>query len=64
MIEYLATCRTIADVPKGATLVAVNGRSVVAMCEGCGNPVYEGTEYTAWVDGLYTHKRCPKRRTP
>ena len=64
MIEYLATCKRIGDVPVGATLVSVNGKQVVAICEGCGGPIYESTQYTAWADGPYTHKRCPKRVKP
>ena len=58
MIEYVATCRRLSDVPIGAEVINVNGRAVVATCEGCGGFIYEGTKYTSWSDGPYTHKRC------
>ena len=61
MIEYIATCSRMGQVPEGARLVRVNGRYVVALCERCGKPVYECTEYTSWADGPYTHKKCPRR---
>lgn len=60
MIEYIASCKSMGQVPEGARLVSVNGRDVVAICEHCGKPVYGGSEYTSWADGPYTHKRCPR----
>lgn len=60
MIEYVATCRKLSDVPRGAEIVRVNGRGVVGTCENCGKFVYQGTEYTSWSDGPYTHKGCPR----
>ena len=66
MIEYTITkhgkCKTLSEIPKGATVDNVNGVECVAMCEKCGLPVLYGPNHIQDDDGICWHKRCRKRK--
>jgi hypothetical protein len=61
MIEYQihGKCKTLADVPEGATITSINGRDVIGSCESCGKHLYESSKgVTQWADGVLTCKKC------
>ena len=62
MIEYqiVRQVRSYRQVPRGATVLSVNGRDPIGTCEGCGMPVFKGQKYQSYSDGI-AHDRCPKR---
>ena len=59
MIEYAyeGQCKRYADVPRGARVIAVNGRDSIGTCEACGRPVLEGQQYDGYTDGI-VHRVC------
>jgi len=60
------TARRKADIPQGATVVAVNGVSTIGECESCGRYILETSNYYEWADGIVTCSRCvwPKQEIP
>jgi hypothetical protein len=60
MIEWIqhGSSKSFKKVPVGAHITAVNGKIVIALCENCNKPIYESSDYTAWEDDIYTHKKC------
>jgi hypothetical protein len=60
MIEYRLSghVRSYAAIPRGGVPVAVNGRQVISICEGCGKAILEGAWYLTWADGIETCKKC------
>lgn len=66
MIEYTITkrgkCKTLAEIPEGATVDKVNGVECVALCENCGLPVLYGPNHCEDADGIVWHSRCRKRK--
>lgn len=64
MIEYVltGTCRSYAEVPRGARLLAVAGRDVVGSCVACGGPVLDGQDYDVYSgeERELVHRRCPR----
>ena len=60
MIEYTITgnARSLAEVPDGARINYVNGRCVIATCEGCSRPILEDSVHHEWADGVFTCKQC------
>jgi hypothetical protein len=63
MIEWsiltIGNCRRLADVPKGAQILAVNGRYCIGRCEACSRPILEGQKYYYDSEGVTWHERCP-----
>jgi len=63
MIKYTikGQCRKLDDVPKGATITEINGRSVLGRCESCGVYITEsckGIKCHVWADGVITCADC------
>lgn len=62
MIEWTlntsGTCRSYKDVPKGATIEAVNGITFIGRCEGCGVAILETQVRYRWADGIVTCAKC------
>ncbi len=57
--EIIGHCRRLADVPKDATIITVNGRECFGLCEVCGRPVLDGQESRCDNDGVWWHVKCP-----
>jgi len=58
--ETTGTCKAIKQVPKGAEIVAVNGREAIGTCEVCGHPILVNQKHYADSEGVVWHKRCPR----
>ena len=64
MIEWELTgqCRSYAEVPEGARITYVNGRSNFGSCEGCGKPVLDDQDFSYDEEGIVWHTVCPRER--
>lgn len=62
LIEWNLTrageCKRLEDVPRGATVVAIDGETVLDKCEGCGAHILESAPSYAWADGVLTCLSC------
>jgi hypothetical protein len=60
MIEYVlrGQAKSLAEVPDGARIEAINDVEVVAMCGGCGKPILEGQKRYGWADEVWTCAKC------
>lgn len=60
MIEWTksGSCRQHSDVPEGAIVTAINGRSVIGRCEGCGRYLCENSSYVSDQEGYLTCASC------
>lgn len=54
-------CETLAAVPEGAHVTAVDDRVCLGLCEVCGEPICEGDDPVRWEDGILT---CRKHGEP
>ena len=53
-------CNQLSDVPKGATIDAVNGVLCIGTCETCGRPILLSEKYEFDTEGIRRHKKCPR----
>lgn len=62
LIEWNLTregeCKRLEDVPRGASVVAIDGEAVLDRCEVCGVPILESAPHHAWADGIVTCLAC------
>lgn len=62
MIEWqkreIGECDKITDVPKGATIVAIDDVACYGVCEGCGKPILETDKYMTDREGIMLCEIC------
>lgn len=57
-------CGAMGEVPKGATVLSVDGAECVGMCELCLEPILETEEYNEYAGGVIVHCRCDGEGAP
>ena len=53
-------CSRLDQVPKGATVVAIDDVAVIGRCEGCGIYIMEGDDYESDGEGVQLCPKCAK----
>jgi hypothetical protein len=51
--QLFGACESFNDIPKGATIIAVDDVPCLGTCENCGIPIMEGDEYISTEDGTF-----------
>jgi len=57
-IVKMGACRSYAEVPEGAKIVAVNGADAWGRCEACGRAIIAHQRYAVCLDGELVHDEC------
>ena len=63
-IEWTKTtsgeCSRLDQVPKGATVTAIDDEEVIGRCEGCGEFIMDGDDYESDGEGVQLCPKCAK----